>query len=235
MKRSIVSFGAISALVLVSASAGAADSTPPSEKAADDAASAKSGNGAVVNGQSLTTTTSASGPAERFGHGGQFAISSDNALTISNTTVNGVPGSTTTVQLEPAVDFFIIDNLSIGGFVEFMYVSTQGGHASTFGIGPRVGYNFTLSDLISVWPKAGLSIDTTNSTGNSVANGGAALETTSASTNTTNLALNLYVPLMFHPAPHFFAGFGPFLDADLTNSARVVTWGGEVTLGGWVL
>jgi len=205
------------------------------EKAADDAASAKSGNGAVVNGQSLTTTTTASGPAERFGHGGQFAISSDNALTISNTTVNGVPGSTTTVQLEPAVDFFLIDNLSIGGFVEFMYVSTQGGHASTFGIGPRVGYNVTLSDLISVWPKAGLSIDTTNSTGNSVANGGAALETTSASTNTTNLALNLYVPLMFHPAPHFFAGFGPFLDADLTNSARVVTWGGEVTLGGWVL
>jgi hypothetical protein len=234
MKSSIVSFGAISALVLVSASA-RADSTPPSEKAADDAASAKSGNGAVVNGQSLTTTTTASGPAERFGHGGQFAISSDNALTISNTTVNGVPGSTTTVQLEPAVDFFLIDNLSIGGFVEFMYVSTQGGHASTFGIGPRVGYNFTLSDLISVWPKAGLSIDTTNSTGNSVANGGAALETTSASTNTTNLALNLYVPLMFHPAPHFFAGFGPFLDADLTNSARVVTWGGEVTLGGWVL
>ncbi len=235
MTHSIISCGALSVFLFVSTSARAADSTPASEKAANDAASAKSGDGAVVNGQSLTTTTTASGPAERFGHGGQMAISSDNALSISNTTIDGVPGSTTSIQLEPAIDYFFIENVSIGGFLEFMYVSNQGGHASTFGMGPRIGYNLTLSDLISIWPKAGLSLDNTSTTGAAVVSNGTSATTTSSTSNTTNLALNLYVPLMFHPAPHFFAGFGPFLDADLTNSARAVSWGGEVTLGGWVL
>jgi hypothetical protein len=230
-------FAGVSALLLVSGGARAADPPPSSEATANDAAAAKAGNGAVVNGQSLTTTTSTSGPAERFGHGGQIAVSSDNSLTISSTTIGGVSGSTTSIQLEPAIDYFLIDNLSIGGFLEFMYVSTEGGHASTFGMGPRVGYNFTLSDLISVWPKVGLSIANTSTTGTVVVGSGTpnGTVTTSSTSSATNLTLDLYVPLMFHPAPHFFAGVGPFLDADLTNNAPATTWGAKVTLGGWVL
>jgi hypothetical protein len=241
MTQSIIGFGGIATLLLVSVGARAADAppaaTPPSEAAANNAAAAKSGNGAVVNGESLTTTTNASGPAERFGHGGQIAISSDNSFTISSTTIGGVPGSITSIQMEPAVDYFLIDNLSIGGFLEFMYVSDQGGHAFTFGVGPRVGYNFTLSDLISFWPKVGLSIADTSTTGTVVVGNGAqnGTVTTSSTTTNTNLTLNLYAPLMFHPAPHFFAGIGPFLDVDLTNNAPVTTWGAKITLGGWVL
>jgi hypothetical protein len=231
MTKATLSLGAASTLVLVTVSA-AAD--PPPGDATDRTATPTAGSGPVVNGQSLTATTQASGPAERFGRQHQIAISSDNSLTISSTTISGVSGSTTTVDLQPAIDYFLVDSLSIGGFTEFMYVSNDGGHASTFGIGPRVGYNWTLSDLISVWPKVGLSIQNTSVSGNpTVTSGGSTASSTTVST--TNLALDLYLPLMFHPAPHFFAGIGPFLDADLTGSPTTTTWGGKITLGGWVL
>jgi hypothetical protein len=39
---------------------------------------------------------------------------------------------------------------------------------------------------------------------------------------------------MLHPAPHFFAGFGPFLDVDLSGDNRATTWGARLTLGGWI-
>jgi hypothetical protein len=45
--------------------------------------------------------------------------------------------------------------------------------------------------------------------------------------------LNLFAPIMFHPAPHFFVGFGPFLDTDLSGSDKVTTYGAKLTIGGW--
>jgi hypothetical protein len=207
------------------------------DAAADKATGKQAGNDAVVNGNSLTETTHARGPAERFGHKGQLAMSSDSALTISSTTISGASGSTTNIELEPAVDYFVIDNLSIGGFLQFNYTSASDGHASTFGVGPRVGYNWTLSDLVSIWPKVGLSIDNTDTTTSAAAATGAGVlpgTTVSTSVNGTSVALNLYVPIMLHPAPHFFAGFGPFLDTDLSGDNRATTWGGKLTLGGWI-
>jgi hypothetical protein len=49
-----------------------------------------------------------------------------------------------------------------------------------------------------------------------------------------NLALNLFVPLMLHPAPHFFLGFGPALDVDLTGDTKSTTIAGRLTIGGWL-
>lgn len=186
------------------------------------ATAAKSGDNENVNGDSLTSTTSRNAPAQRFGMQRQFAFSSDEALTLSSSSTSGVPGSVTTVLLSPAIDYFIIDNLSVGGFVLFNYTSQNDQHASTFGLGPRVGYNFSFSDLLSLWPKVGMSFDNTSTT------------IGAATTSGTNVALNLFVPLMIHPAPHFFAGFGPFLDTDLSGDAKTTTWGGKLTIGGWV-
>lgn len=189
----------------------------------------------TVNGQSLTSTTTPNGPAERFGARGQMAISSDSALTISNTTTDGVSGSVTTVILSPAIDFFLLQNFSVGGFVQLNYVSSGGDdHSMALGAGPRVGYNFTLSDLISIWPKAGLSIQDINTT---VSVPSMTMPGTSVSTSSSDVgvAVNLFIPIMFHPAPHFFAGFGPFLDAGLSGDTKATTFGGKLTLGGWVL
>jgi hypothetical protein len=169
-------------------------------------------------------------PAARFGAKGQVAISSDVGLTIENTSVSGVDGSTTTVRLHPAIDYFVIDNLSIGGFLGLDYISTPGGSSTAFSIGPRVGYNITFADRFSVWPKAGISVSSTSQSADVVNPTGG---TTSVDTSNTAVAVNLFVPVVFHPVEHFFIGFGPVLDADLSGDNKSTTFGGRLTIGGW--
>ncbi|MET0386479.1 MAG: hypothetical protein ABW321_10995, partial [Polyangiales bacterium] len=137
----------------------------------------------------------------------------------------------TTIQLAPSADYFIIDGLSIGGFVSFDYSKSGSSDGTRFGIGPRVGYNFGLSDTFSVWPKAGFAY-AHSSTSTSVDLG----ESMTSETSSTNdaIALNLFVPLVVHPARHFFAGFGPFLDTDLSGANRVTVFGLKLTMGGWL-
>jgi hypothetical protein len=175
-------------------------------------------------------------PAGRFGLKSELAISSDAGFSISNTSISGRGGSTTTLQLRPAIDYFVIDDLSVGGFVGVDYARTSGAHTTTFSIGPRVGYNFTLSEKFSVWPKAGFSYSTTSVSVNQGATpvGGGAVEMVSTSTSSSGLALNLFVPFMSHPVQHFFLGFGPALDVDLTGDVKATTIAGRLTIGGWI-
>jgi hypothetical protein len=165
-------------------------------------------------------------PPYGFGHAGEFAFSSDAAVTIQHSS-----DDVTTIQLAPAADYFVIDNLSVGGFISLDYSKSGSSDGTRFGIGPRVGYNFGLSDTFSIWPKAGLafahsSVSTTVDLDSSTSR--------ETSTSSNAIALNLFVPLMVHPVRHFFAGFGPFLDTDLSGSHRVTVIGGKLTLGGWL-
>ena len=73
-------------------------------------------------------------PAGVFGAKTQLTISSDAGFSISNTSVSGVDGSTTKVELRPAIDYFVMDNFSVGGFVGFDYSSDPGGHTTTFSV-----------------------------------------------------------------------------------------------------
>src|SRR5689334_18095109 len=43
---------------------------------------------------------------------------------------------------------------------------------------------------------------------------------------------NLFAPVMFHPVPHFFVGFGPFLDADLSGDNKATLFGRRLRLSG---
>lgn len=167
-------------------------------------------------------------PAGRFGGKGQLAISSDAGLSISNSSQSGRGGSTTTLQMRPAVDYFVIDHLSIGGFLGLNYEHVPTGHSTTWSLGPRVGYDIPLSGLFSIWPKAGLSFSTVAQT---VSATSLAPQTSSDS---SNLTVNLFVPVMLHPATHFFLGFGPALDADVSGSVKTTTVAGRLTIGGWI-
>jgi hypothetical protein len=180
--------------------------------------------------QSVTDNTRVTGPAEVFGARGQIAISSDAAVTVQRRTLSGVDGGTTSIQLAPAADYFVIENLSVGGFIGFDYVTAGDNDSSRFSIGPRVGYNIPFSDLVSIWPKAGFSFAHTSSTVSTRVNGATVSTTNSADA----FALNLYAPIMFHPVQHFFAGFGPFLDTDLSGDRRATVFGGKLTIGGWM-
>jgi hypothetical protein len=171
-------------------------------------------------------------PAGVFGAKTQLTISSDAGFSISNTSVSGVDGSTTRVELRPAIDYFVMDNLSVGGFIGFDYSSDPGGHTTTFSIGPRVGYNLAFSERFSVWPKLGFSYATTSVSEDLTPPGS---DTTVTQNNSSSgLALNLFVPVMFHPVPHFFLGFGPALDQSLTGDTKTTVIAGRLTIGGWI-
>jgi hypothetical protein len=180
--------------------------------------------------QSVTENTRATGPAEVFGVARQIAISSDASLTIQRRSISGADGGTTAIQLAPAADYFVINNLSVGGFIGFDYVNSGSSDSSRFSIGPRVGYNLPFSDLVSIWPKAGFSFAHTSNSSET----GTGSTTVTTTTSNSAFALNLYVPVMFHPVQHFFAGFGPFLDTDLSGDAKATAFGGKLTLGGWL-
>lgn len=166
-------------------------------------------------------------PVSIFGNKGQLAISSEAGATFERTSVSGVDGSTTSLVLRPGVDYFLIDRLSLGAFLGVVHQGTQAGSSTTFGIGPRVGYDIAFSDHLSIWPRAGFSY---NSTSLKV---DATPLTPSVKTTNNAVAINLFVPLMFH-TNHYFAGVGPALDTDLSGDAKATTFAVRVTLGGWI-
>ncbi|MET0387851.1 MAG: hypothetical protein ABW321_17900, partial [Polyangiales bacterium] len=92
----------------------------------------------VAFGFLLLTAASASAqeggkePPWGFGHSKELAISSDAAITIQHSS-----DDVTTIQLAPSADYFIIDGLSIGGFVSFDYSKSGSSDGTRFGIGPR--------------------------------------------------------------------------------------------------
>lgn len=186
--------------------------------------------------QSATQQTPFRGAADVFGAPRQIAISSDVALTISRATTSGVPGGTTTVDLAPALDYFPIRNFSIGGFLGLKYSTTGDNDSNRFSIGPRLGYNLGLSDFVSIWPKIGISYARTSTTTSTLVPDAGQTSTTTVKQTTTGsgVALNLFAPLLFHPAEHFFAGLGPFLDTDLSGDNRTTVWGLKLTIGGWL-
>jgi hypothetical protein len=175
-----------------------------------------------------------------FGVPGQFVVSSDAGLFVSNTHQTGRSGSMTTTELRPAVDYFLIDPFSIGGFVGLDYSNVPGGHSAAFSIGPRVGYDIRMTSQFSVWARAGVSFATTNQTVDAQTRtetiNGAPVTTRipESTTNTHNLAVNIFFPILFHPVDHFFIGFGPALDADFTGGVKATTLAARLTIGGWL-
>lgn len=162
-------------------------------------------------------------PSGIFGGRGQIAISSDAGLFISHRSPAEGEG-TTQLQLRPAVDYFVADNLSVGGFLGLDYGKTGGSSSTAISIGPRVGYNIPLSEMFSVWPKVGFSFSSTSSK----------YPAPEPDRSNTAFQLNLFAPFLLHPAQHFFIGFGPALDVDLSGDNKATTIAGRLTLGGWI-
>jgi hypothetical protein len=146
-------------------------------------------------------------------------------------------GSGTAFALAPAIDYFVIDSLSLGidgliGVLNPAHGNRGPGTTITlFGIAPRVGYNIRITDGISWWPKVFFEYVTFSSSNN---NGGG-----NAS------AIGLFAPFMFEPARHFLLGIGPNVSTQLGNNStqggmstpnpKVTLFGVQATIGGWCL
>jgi len=165
---------------------------------------------------------------QRFGAQGTLAVSNDANVDFIATTAGG--NTSWAFVLAPAADYFVIPNLSVGGQIEYGHshatssgsdsAGTTSADLNTFAIGPRVGYNIGINDMLSFWPKLELLFADVFG---------------DVSANTFDLVI--FAPLMVHPAPHFFAGLGPFLQTDLASSAatKSTEWGLEFTIGGWLV
>jgi hypothetical protein len=164
-------------------------------------------------------------PGPRFGDPGQLVISSDANASIF---AQLAPGDNTYVlQLSPAVDVFVARHLSVGAGADFSYQATTFSDSSAdrymwFGIAPRVGYDIPLSDHVSLWPKLGTDVGYSRILSGPV----------SGPAGHGYVSADLFIPVLFHPVPHFFVGFGPYADATLTNPGAL-TFGAKLTVGGW--
>jgi hypothetical protein len=121
-------------------------------------------------------------------------------------------------------DYTIIPNLTIGG--EAIVFFTLGGSTTTgggsnsnpggnaFGIAPRVGYIFALSDVFALWPRAGLSYYDANYSAQS-----AAFNRCNDTANANVFGLDIDPVITISPIQHFAFTAGPTLDWGFTGGA----------------
>jgi hypothetical protein len=153
-----------------------------------------------------------------FGNTGQVAIAGDFSISFLH------EHGTSSLVLSPAIDYFFMPHLSLGGQVTFAYASYDPGSSTSFGLAPRVGYNIPLAPMFSLYPRAGFSFTHVSNSGGGIS-------------DSSNLfGLFLFAPFLFHPVPHFFIGFGPSLSGDIAGghpSQHFLTFGLESTVGGY--
>jgi hypothetical protein len=136
------------------------------------------------------------GTAPNLERQGNFVITNDAELAFDQQIGNG---GGTTFSLRPALDYFVINHLSIGGAIELGYTS---GHpnVTTIQLVPEVGYEFAFSDTWSFWPQVSLPLVV-------------------PSPGSASLAVALFFPFLVHPAEHFFFGAGPGFSQVVTSPA----------------
>ena len=232
MKRTIVILGAMAAILGAPGARAQEGAGAPPER--------EFGSAGVLDFGAITA----------FGHmTGVFGISNFpgnvSGMTVDHTTTSPPTGdstSETVLLLSPEVDYFVIDNLSVGGAVLLgVAIPSKGDSATLLGIGPTVGYNIWLSaPTLSLWPRAslvyesiGTSAETTTPTG-----------TTTTSFTYHKASIGLYAPLLVHPVKHFHFGIGPYVATDLsssvssggnsTDATKATVIGLRAEIGGWL-
>jgi hypothetical protein len=174
---------------------------------------------ALIAGLALSLDAHAQeAPAERggsFGSVGQLVISADFSGGLGYRSVSG-PGDEFFIQLRPSADYFIKENLSIGGFIRMATALRDGNDPLAVGVGLRGGYNIALKEGISVWPQLGLAVEHED----------AFLR------DDTYFEISLTAPFLLHLAPHFFVGGGPGLTTQIGDDTTA-TLGIFTVVGGY--
>jgi hypothetical protein len=142
--------------------------------------------------------------AGRFGAPGSIAISGE---------LEGHLHSGWELHLQPAFDYFIATNVSVGGLIGFTHDSGNPAR-NAFDIGVRAGYNLAISEPVTFWPTAGIFIHREFGTAGS-----------------TSASLNIFAPFLFHLVPHLFVGLGP--DFELPLNGGSTGYGVKTVVGGW--
>ena len=178
--------------------------------------------------------------APAFGEAGQIVLSSAATAWVGYQSYSRSKGSTTDVEFQPSIDYFLVDAISIGAATFFGYSSGTGLDANgtetqfsstDFGIAPRLGANLALTTFASIWLRGDVGFGTVSSSVSSVSG--------TNQHSRTRTWVDISAPFLLHPSSHFFVGAGPFLfhelsDKDQYDSENRATWLGlSLVLGGW--
>jgi hypothetical protein len=195
-------------------------------------------------GGSPETASPADAPpiAPRFGERGQVVFTTTaTEASIGFFGYSQSTASTLSESIAPGFDIFVTDHLSLGLNVALSHSSGTSFDASgaktdssetSYRIGPRVGFDIRLPGALSLWPQAELGFG-----------GGTSTQTSSAGSNDHTFkqtSVQASIPLLVHPAAHFFLGAGPYAFHDLSNADQNnfendgTTFGASFLLGGWL-
>ncbi len=167
----------------------------------------------------------ATASAQDLGEEGQLAISSDLQLSFTSTSTKAAaegaedPDSTTSITIQPAVDYFLMDSLSLGGAIG--YQSTSQGDVKSSGIliGPRVGYAIPVGEGMAFWPKLGITYQTMS------------MDDGTNDMSGNKMSLDVFAPLAIQPAENFFVGIGPVVSMDLSSKIEDEDADKDTTIG----
>jgi hypothetical protein len=131
-----------------------------------------------------------------------------------------------------AFDYFIIDNLNIGGSLAYASLDTDNGGVEAFLFSPRVGYFIGISGAFGFWPRGGFTYHSVDPDGGGNDNSG--------------FGLTLEAMFAVAPVEHFAFLFGPTADIDFAGSTEAAcaddddckwrqrSFGVQVGLMGWL-
>lgn len=118
------------------------------------------------------------------------------------------------LRLHPAADYFIATNISVGAVLGLTYDSGVPS-TTTIDIGARAGYSLGIAEKVGIWFKGGIYY--THTWEHPDSHGSA--------------AFRIDAPLLYHLAPHLFAGIGPYFALDLSGGGN--GYGLDSIVGGW--
>jgi hypothetical protein len=144
-----------------------------------------------------------------------------------------------------AVDFTVIDRLTLGGDVVLGFglggshkvetnnngttrsFSNDAPTETVIGFGPRVGYILPLTDILAFWPRGGVSFYSVH-TRTVVTDNQGNTQHTDTDTDTI-FSLDLDPQLAIVPIPHFFFHAGPLINIPIGGSHKIERTTGNTT------
>jgi hypothetical protein len=182
------------------------------------------------------------GKKPHFGDANCVVLSGETNLSIRSVSYSDVPSSVSSWALGPGVDWFVTDRFSLGlgfSFSHSQVVGLEGPRLveqknSGFGAQFRIGFDVSITDWLSWYPRISLAADTGSF---SVTDG----TNTNAASTIEGTTVGASLPLLVQVADHFFVGFGPSATHDLSRAYgrrgqqnRNTTIGANTLVGGWL-
>jgi hypothetical protein len=174
----------------------------------------------------------------RFGTRGQFVLSGTSAIGASHYEYDNSEATGSLFEFSPGADYFVARNVSIGIDADASYFYSQGytidgtlnqSRTTRFALAPRVGLNLPMGRMLSLYPRFTLGYESISALETGPFGSGAGL---TARTSESGAFVEIFVPLLFHPIPRFYFGFGPDFFHHFGEVTGGPTSGGQATTVG---